>query len=72
MYKIFAKPACLFCLKTKNLLDRKGLEYEYVDISQDENAYDFIVNYSGFRTLPQIYCEGDYVGGFEELTKHLS
>lgn len=69
MYKIFGKPACVYCTKAKNLLDRKGIEYEYVDISTDADAYDFIVNENGFRTVPQIWGNETYIGGYEALVE---
>ena len=71
MYKIFGKTNGTYCIKSKNLLDRKGIEYEYVDISTDAEAYDFIVNQNGFRTVPQIWGNLTYIGGYEALVESL-
>lgn len=71
MFKVFGKPSCTYCIKTKKLLERKGLEYDYVDILQNKEAFDFIVNWCGFSTVPQIYDETEHLGGYEALVEYL-
>lgn len=70
MYKVYGKPSCTFCLRAKKLLERKGVEFEYIDIQQDAWGYEVVVS-SGQRTVPVIYQDEKLVGGFEELNKKL-
>jgi len=58
---VYGKPNCPFCDKAKNILDSKGIEYNYVDISEDVDSFEFIRN-QGFRTVPQIFVNGEYHG----------
>lgn len=59
---VYGKPNCPFCDKAKNILDSKGIEYNYVDISEDVGAYNFIKIEKGFETVPQIFVNGEYHG----------
>lgn len=71
---VYGKSNCKFCDEAKSLLDRKGLAFEYRDISTDNMAYAFVLD-QGFKTVPQIFeVDGDYprhVGGFYDLRKEL-
>lgn len=71
MYRVFGKPVCPFCLKAKKLLERKGCDFEYIDITQDELAREFIEE-SGYPTVPVVYHEGVLIGGHEELKNKLN
>lgn len=71
MYTIYGKPACAFCEAAKRELTTKGLEYNYVDISTDDSARDFVVSDMGFKTVPLIMLGESLVGGFKELKASL-
>lgn len=71
MFKIYGKPSCVFCIKAKNLLDREGFDYEYIDITQDESAKAYITNALKAKTVPQILDDETYVGGYTELVEYL-
>lgn len=71
MYKVFGKPACAFCEAAKRELTTRGISYEYVDISTDNDAREFVVTEMGFRTVPLIMNGDTLVGGFKELKASL-
>jgi glutaredoxin len=56
----------------KSLLEDKNIEFEAINIEEDERARDFVIS-EGHRTMPQIYENGSlYVeGGFQGLRKKL-
>lgn len=58
---VYGKPNCPFCNKAKNILDMKGIQYKYIDVSVDLHSKDFLVS-EGHRTVPQIYVDGVYHG----------
>lgn len=74
-YTIYGKPNCPYCESAKDLLDNKGLDYEYIDITVEGiNAVELakLVNQDVVKTVPQIITEDTYIGGFTELRKSLS
>lgn len=59
---------CPYCLKAKSLLDRKGLTYEEIDVTGDDEARTTLVERSnGMRTVPQIFIDGIHIGGCDDL-----
>ena len=59
-------------MQAKNLLRNHGMEFEEVNIEQNESAKEFLLA-EGHRTMPQIYSDGKlYVeGGFDGLREKL-
>ena len=64
---LFTKPGCSFCTKAKKLLADKGWAYEEV-ASSPRNLRAV----SGKATTPQVFIDGKYVGGSEELETYLA
>ena len=61
---------CRFCTLAKNLLDTKGLTYEYKDVRKDEDAMGTL-SANGFKTIPQVWADGKHIGGYTELYSFL-
>lgn len=68
MITVYSKNNCPFCTQAKNLLSRKGVQFEEINIDIDANAKRFIIS-EGHRTVPQIYQDGKVLveGGFQGL-----
>jgi len=71
MYKVYGTTICLYCDKAENLLKTKDLPFEKIYIDQDEDAKDYIVK-QGFRTVPQIWLDDKWIGGYDDLVKFLN
>lgn len=71
MFFIYSKPSCPFCVKAKELLDQRGVEYEEIDVTLDEVALSFIKEEMNLRTVPQIF-DGNavHIGGYDDLVEH--
>ena len=69
-FKVYGKPNCPWCVRAEDKLDSLNKEYEKVDVSEDENARNFLKE-QGFKTVPQIYHGDEYIGGYEELADYL-
>jgi ribonucleoside-diphosphate reductase alpha chain len=69
---VYGKPNCPQCAMAKSLLDSRGVEYQYVDITTAGKTAAEITGRPSVRSLPQIYLKGEYVGGFNELYKKLN
>jgi glutaredoxin 3 len=58
------------CIRAKGLFDRKGLHYNEYDVESDVINREMMLRRSGGKTsLPQIFINGRFVGGFEELSR---
>ena len=66
--EIFTGANSAYCVAAKNLLKAKGLHYEEFRIDQDPARFQEMLNRSAHRrTVPQIFINGEHVGGFDEL-----
>lgn len=75
---IFGKKNCSYCVKAKNLLDEKKIKYEYHDVIENSpRLYEMIyrakkeIGYKTPVTTPQIWLEGEYIGGADNLQNSL-
>ena len=60
---VYTKPACVQCSATYRALDSKGIEYEVLDVSQDDAALE-AVKELGYLQAPVVVTEADHWSGF--------
>ncbi|MBG6190757.1 glutaredoxin-like protein NrdH [Arthrobacter sp. CAN_A212] len=60
---VYTKPACVQCNATYRALDKKGITYQSVDISQDPAALER-VRALGYMQAPVVITEQDHWSGF--------
>ena len=65
--KIYTTPWCPFCIRAKQLLRKKAIAFEDIDVSSRTDIRDELVKLTGSRTVPQIFINGQSVGGCDEL-----
>ncbi len=58
---------CPFCVQAKALLRHRGIPFEEIDVGGNDALRAEMVEASGRRTVPQIFINGNPIGGFEEL-----
>jgi glutaredoxin len=68
---VWSKDACPFCVQAKALLESRGIEFEERNVSTDWTREQLLEAVPTARTLPQIFLDDNYIGGFTELRKHL-
>ena len=68
---VWSKNACPFCVQAKALLESRGIEFEERNVQQDWTREQLLEAVPTARTLPQIFLDNVYIGGFTELRKHL-
>ena len=61
-------PMCGFSSKTVGLLDSVLDNYESVDVLEDQEIRDGIKVYGNWPTIPQLYIDGELVGGCDIVT----
>ncbi|MCF7362185.1 glutaredoxin [Vibrio sp. A1-b2] len=76
---VFGKETCPYCAKAKQLLDKSGINYQYHDVVKDGAAlYRMIPEVKAIIgektpvTVPQIWIEGNYIGGCIDLETWLA
>jgi glutaredoxin 3 len=67
MVVIYTTQYCPYCTQAKALLKHKGVAFQEVDVGKDAALRDKMIEKSGRRTVPQIFIDGDPIGGFDEL-----
>lgn len=60
---VYTKPACVQCNATYRALDKKGIEYKSVDISEDPEALER-VRAMGYMQAPVVITDNDHWSGF--------
>lgn len=65
--EIYTWSWCPFCLRAKALLDRKGVDYTEHCIDGDEGARAEMAERAGKSSLPQIFIDGQPIGGCDDL-----
>jgi len=68
---VWSKDGCPFCDQAKSLLKIKGIEFEERNVSQDWTKEQLLEAVPTATTVPQIFLDDAYIGGFTELRKHL-
>jgi glutaredoxin 3 len=65
---IYTTFMCPYCARAKALLDKKGQTYNEIDVSYDAAQRDEMTKKAGGkRTVPQIWINGEHVGGCDDL-----
>ncbi len=66
--EIYTTTYCPYCDRAKALLRRKGVEFEEIDVTDDPDLRaEMIRRANGRRTVPEIFIDGQLIGGYEEL-----
>ena len=65
--EIYTTPFCGYCARAKGLLDQKGAAYEEMDVMMDEKKRAEMRERSKRSTVPQIFINGQHIGGSDEL-----
>ena len=65
---VYMGPMCGYCDAAKRLLNKKNIPYKEINIALEEDQMNEMIKKSnGKRTIPQIFIENYYVGGYDEL-----
>ncbi len=64
MTTVYVKPSCVQCDMTKRMLDKLEIDYDTVDITQDQEALDMVLS-MGFKSAPVVITDSDAWAGFQ-------
>lgn len=64
---IYTTKVCPYCVRAKQLLDRKKIEYQEISAEDEAVREAMIEKAGGRRTVPQIFINNHHVGGCDDL-----
>jgi len=67
---MWSKPGCPYCVMAEELLNKKGYEIEERKIGFGWNREQLFEAVPNVKTVPQIFLDEEYVGGYDDLVKY--
>lgn len=64
---VYTTKVCPYCVRAKQLLERKGVSFREIDVSHDAAARMALVERTKQRTVPQIFINDQPIGGCDDL-----
>ncbi|MFI8664151.1 glutaredoxin-like protein NrdH [Rhodococcus qingshengii] len=67
---VYTKPACVQCNATYRALDKAGIEYNVIDITENAQARDYVMSL-GYLQAPVVVAGENHWSGFrpDEISK---
>ena len=73
-WTIYGTNDCIYCEKVKDVIQRMGDEFEFINIQENKMGYRKIVNQLRCRTVPQCFIETEvedhHIGGYTDVIAH--
>lgn len=60
---VYSKPSCVQCNATYKALDKKGVDYQVVNVAEDTTAYQHVVDL-GYQQVPVVETPTDHWSGY--------
>jgi glutaredoxin 3 len=67
--QIYATAICPYCVRARNLLQRKGVAYQEIRVDRDRDQLRVMIQRSKRTTVPQIFIGDDHIGGFDDMAR---
>lgn len=66
--EIYTAPSCPYCVRAKELLNRKGVPFTEVHLSWDDmGPWEALEKRTGLKTVPQIFIGDKCIGGYTDM-----
>lgn len=62
-------PQCGFSSRVAGVLNYMGVDYQDVNVLEDDGLRQGIKDFSDWPTIPQLYVKGEFVGGCDIITE---
>lgn len=67
---VYTKSYCSYSARAKDLLRNKGVRYDEIDVTDEDDRFSEMTERSrGRTTTPQVFIDGEHVGGLRDLEK---
>ena len=64
---VYTSNFCGYCGAAKQWLQNNGLNFKEINLDEGNEREIFMEKYPYLRTSPQIFCDGENIGGFTDL-----
>lgn len=64
--KVYSTASCPWCVKAKEYLKGKGVEFDNINVSEDEKGLMEMIEKSGQRGVPVLDVKGTIIVGFDK------
>jgi len=68
---VYGTTHCSYCNRAKMVLKQKGIPFDYIDLQEIGKTAEEVTG-RPVRSVPQIYIEGQYIGGYNEMMNYFS
>jgi len=68
---VFTREGCEYCVRAKGMLHDAGIQFEELVLNRDYSE-STIRAVSGRSTVPQVFINGEHIGGSEDLEAYLA
>lgn len=72
LVSMISKPGCSHCQRAREVLEEQGMPYEEIKLGQGGMSLTTLKAVSGNATTPQVFIDGQLIGGADELVKYLN
>lgn len=66
MVKVYSTPTCPYCVTLKNFLKEHNIQFEDINVAQNELAQKEMIEKSGQYGVPVVDIDGEIVIGFDQ------
>jgi glutaredoxin 3 len=63
---------CIYCNLAKELFKKNNINYKEINVEKDINLFNDLLKLTGCKTVPQIFINEKFVGGYNDLVKFLN
>lgn len=64
---ICTKDFCPYCVQLKFFLKRLGVDFEEINLTNRPEDYQALRDETSFYTLPQVFADDDFLGGYDNI-----
>lgn len=68
---IYTTTTCMYCNLAKNLLIEKKLQFTEINVENELNILKDLIKKTNHKTIPQIFINEKFIGGYTELNEYL-
>jgi len=72
LVSMISKPGCSHCQRARQALEDQAMSYEEIKLGQGGMSLTTLKAVSGNATTPQVFIDGQLIGGADELIKYLN
>jgi len=65
MVKVYSTPTCPYCVALKNFLEENKIEFQYIDVSQNDAEREKMIEKTGQMGVPVIEIDNEVIVGFD-------